>query len=181
MWILNRSLRCHHQWPAAALLCPSGGRLIAGPFVIRRAAFEIAARPLQSSRPAGASLRTPGALFSRHPGGYLARIRTLNKRSRISCVTVTPRGKNGSGGGHCIASGISVKQQLAQICIPVILRALKLASVAQLVEQKTLNLLVEGSNPSGGTTPQGADTTQQTRLRNENGDAAVCARSNSWQ
>jgi len=26
------------------------------------------------------------------------------------------------------------------------------ASVAQLVEQKTLNLFVEGSNPSGGTT-----------------------------
>ena len=55
-------------------------------------------------------------------------------------------------GGHCIAFRFSVKQQLAQFCIPVILRALKLASVAQLVEQKTLNLLVEGSNPSGGTT-----------------------------
>ena len=59
-------------------------------------------------------------------------------------------------GGYCIAFRFSVKQQLAQFCIPVILRALKLASVAQLVEQKTLNLLVEGSNPSGGTTQAAA-------------------------
>ncbi len=82
--------------------------------------------------------------------GYLARARTLNKRFRISCVTITPRGR-GVGGRYCIASGFSVKQQLAHFFNLVILRALKVASVAQLVEQKTLNLLVEGSNPSGGT------------------------------
>lgn len=115
--------------------------------------------------PAGRLVFAP--TFDVRPGGYLARIRTLNKRSRISCVTVTPRGKNGAGGHHCIASRISVKQQLAQFCIPVILRALKCASVAQLVEQKTLNLLVEGSNPSGGTTLRAAATTQQARSGNE--------------